>query len=244
MTYKVYIQSLNGFPISDWATYAYLGFKGGGTDVILFEDIEEVPASKWHIVVADIETTNKYFERIGLPPKMSLNIPEELEDFTGRSIFRCSMGDFRKDNDKDLWKYPLFMKPDGKSKEFVGGVLEDSAMFKRHMSEIPDSTPIMVSNVVKFITEYRVYVCQGEILGVYWYLGDFLKFPDGETIKAGVAAYKDAPAGYAMDFGVLDNGLTVLVECNDGWSLGNYGLEPSKYSRLLARRWHELMKVF
>jgi len=83
-------------------------------------------------------------------------------------------------------------------------------------------------------------------LGIYWYLGDFRVFPDMKIIDEAIAEYtkNGAPAGYSIDFGVTDNGKTLLVECNDGWSLGNYGLEPSKYCRLLGRRWHEMMKPF
>ena len=59
-----------------------------------------------------------------------------------------------------------------------------------------------------------------------------------------IAEYEDAPAGYSIDFGITDDNRTLLIECNDGWSLGNYGLEPSKYCRLLGKRWHELMKAY
>lgn len=245
MTHKIYIQSFNRFPISDWALSAYMGWKNTGVDIIFFEDIEEVPASKWHIVVADIESTNKYFERLGLPPKMSLNIPECLEKYTGRKIRHSIMGEVRHaasiEPDKN---FPIFIKPDGKSKEFIGGVIKDKSLLDFHFKHILDETPVLLSEVVNFVTEYRAYICQGEVLGLYWYSGDFFKFPDVEIIKRAVPDYKDAPAGYSMDFGVLDDGRTVLVECNDGWSLGNYGLEPSKYCRLLSRRWIELMKSF
>lgn len=243
MTYKVYIQSLNNFPIADWAVSAYLGFKGSGTDIIFFEEIEEVPKSKWHIVVADIEATNSYLERLGIGPKMSLNIPQCIETYAGRDIWRGTMGDFRKfSGNSDL--YPYFIKPNGKSKEFIGGVLKNEDMFKQHMSHIPNECPILGSDIVNFISEYRAYVVEGKMIGLYWYAGDFRIFPNVSVIDSAIANYVDAPIGYSMDFGVTDDGKTLLVECNDGWSLGNYGLEPSKYSRLLGRRWHELMKAY
>ena len=46
-----------------------------------------------------------------------------------------------------------------------------------------------------------------------------------------------------MDFGVTDRGETRLVEVNDGFSLGCYGLEPILYARLLCARWSELVGV-
>ena len=113
MIKKVYIQSLNNFPIADWALSAYIGLKGGGFDIIFFEDIEEVPASNYYMVVADIESTNSYLARLGKDPKKALNIPVELDyDFyTQRWVKRMTLGEFRKDP-----IFPVFIKPDGKQK--------------------------------------------------------------------------------------------------------------------------------
>jgi hypothetical protein len=58
MEAKVYIQAMNNFPIADWAVSAYLGFKEKQSNIIFFEDIEEVPASRNNIVVAFIEDTD------------------------------------------------------------------------------------------------------------------------------------------------------------------------------------------
>jgi len=245
MTYKIYIEALNNFPVGDHGVSAYLGFKDRGTDIIFFEDIEDVPTSKWNIIVAGIETTNKYLERLGIGPKMSLNIPSCIEKYADRKIMRMTMGEFRNQLDTP-YSYPYFIKPNGKSKEFIGGVIKSEEALALHFRNIPDECPILVSEVVDFITEYRCYVCEGELLGIYWYLGDFRVFPDVKVIDEAIAEYTKAgaPAGYSIDFGVTNDGRTLLVECNDGWSLGNYGLEPSKYCRLLGRRWHEMMKPF
>lgn len=43
-----------------------------------------------------------------------------------------------------------------------------------------------------------------------------------------------------MDFGVTNTGATILVEVNDGYSLGNYGLDSLLYAKLLSARWTEL----
>ena len=54
-------------------------------------------------------------------------------------------------------------------------------------------------------------------------------------------AWRDtAPAGYGIDFGITDDGKTLLVEVNDGHSLGNYNLRPVEYAKLLEARWDEL----
>lgn len=35
--------------------------------------------------------------------------------------------------------------------------------------------------------------------------------------------FSDAPNGYGIDFGVTDDGRTLLIEVNDGYALGSYG---------------------
>ena len=48
------------------------------------------------------------------------------------------------------------------------------------------------------------------------------------------------PAGCALDFGITDDGQTLLIEFNDGFSLENYGVEPTLYAILLTARWAEI----
>jgi hypothetical protein len=238
MNYKIYIESLNNFPVADWAVSAYMGFKHKQANIIFFEDIEEVPVSPWNIVVGFIETTNKYFEKLGLPSKQAINIPEELIAFTGRKIFKGHLFDL----EYMEGKWPLFIKPDGKAKEFIAGVVRDKKTADLYFNDLDRYTKILCSEVVEFVSEYRTYIINGTIKGIKHYIGDYFIFPDPQRVKDMVMSYKDAPAGYSLDVGITKNGETLLVECNDGWSLGNYGLEDTIYANLLATRWRELMK--
>lgn len=239
MQYKAYIESLNNFPISDWGLSAYLGFKQGQTDIVLFEDIEEVPTSKYNIVVACIETTNKFFERFGIPPKQALNIPPELMKYTHRNIEYMTMGEFKKDT-----KLPIFVKPNGRAKEFVAGVITKEESRRFFFNDVPDKSPVLISETIDLVTEYRGYVYDKKLQGIYWYSGDFKKFIDCDVVEQAIQDYTNQPAGYSIDFGLTKDGKTVLIECNDGWSLGNYGLEASKYAKLLSRRWIEIFRSY
>ncbi|WP_238996654.1 ATP-grasp domain-containing protein [Paenibacillus pinistramenti] len=49
-----------------------------------------------------------------------------------------------------------------------------------------------------------------------------------------------APNGYAVDIGLTDKGETLLIEVNDGYALGQYGLNTLDYAKLLSARWSEL----
>lgn len=236
MGYKVYIQSLNNFPIADWAVSAYMGFRAKQMDIIFFEDIEQVPVSKFNIVVAYIEDTNRYLTKLGLSKKIALNIPAELMSYTGREIRYMTMGEFKLE--KEL---PIFIKPNRYAKEFVGGVISKESSRKIFFNEIADETPVLVSEVVDFISEYRGYVINGQLKGIKHYSGDFRVFPDVKIIDMAISDYKTAPVGYSIDFGVTSDGRTLLVEINDGFSLGNYGLEDTTYSTLLTKRWIEMV---
>jgi hypothetical protein len=74
------------------------------------------------------------------------------------------------------------------------------------------------------------------------YSGDFRIYPDCRVIENAINDFKDAPAGYVIDFGVTSAGETVLIECNDGWSVGSYGCDPRIYTDMLCKRWIELTK--
>lgn len=253
MNYTIYIQALNNFPIADWAVSAYMGFREKQANIVFFEDINEVPVSSTNIVVAFIEDTNKYFEKLGLPRKRALNIPEKLEGWAKRRITRATMKDLR---EKKI-NFPIFVKPDRYAKEFVAGVVKDQKSVDFYFKDIKDDCPILLSQVVEFTTEWRVYVINGEIKGIKHYIGDFFEMPDQKIIRDTVKHYQEigAPSAYGIDFGVCYTGKTSevgmghmrhketqLIEINDGWSLGNYGLNDVTYSTLLATRWRELMK--
>lgn len=90
------------------------------------------------------------------------------------------------------------------------------------------------------MSEFRVFVMHGEILGVRHYAGDPLVFPDPDRVRAAVAAYADAPASYALDMGVVEDGRTLLVEVNDAYATGCYGLAPVHYAAFIEARWVEL----
>lgn len=100
--------------------------------------------------------------------------------------------------------------------------------------------PVWCSEPVQFITEWRGFIRYGKILDARHYRGTWEKMPDPEVIRKAVQDYKTAPAGYSLDFGLTDTGKTLLIEVNDGYALGSYGLFYIDYAKLLAARWAEL----
>jgi hypothetical protein len=138
---------------------------------------------------------------------------------------------------------PFFAKPLGRHKRFRGHVFS-SWDDLRMLGGASDHTAVICSEVVEWRSEHRVYVARGRIVGIQHYHGDPDVAPDRRAVDEAVAAFQasgEATAGYGIDFGVLTDGATALVEVNDGYSLGSYGLNDDVYTDLVVARWSQLV---
>lgn len=82
------------------------------------------------------------------------------------------------------------------------------------------------------------------MVGIQHYVGDPTISVNEEVVKEALALFEtsgEASAAYALDFGILADGKTALVEWNDGFSLGSYGLDRKSYTDLLIVRWVEFV---
>lgn len=79
---------------------------------------------------------------------------------------------------------------------------------------------------------------------VYQGLQIIAKYIDPLQIPLVVATKKDIL--YSVDIKrIIEAGITeesVLIECNDAWSIGSYGLDPIIYTNILLKRWFEIVK--
>ncbi len=165
----------------------------------------------------------------------NIDYPEELHGFLGRKLWQSTL--FTVTNDIDAWH--VFVKPVTEGHRFRGTTLDETDDLIKLGGLVTD-IDIWCSEKVRFVSEWRVYVIDGMAVGMYFYAGDWQIVPDVRVIREAVASYRSAPRGYAIDFGVDDRGRTLLVEVNDGFGLGNYGLLPLLYAQLLAARWAEM----
>ncbi len=79
------------------------------------------------------------------------------------------------------------------------------------------------------------------LIGLKHYKGDFGIIPDTTIINKAIKQYKSSPIAYSIDMGILSNGDSVLVEVNDFFALGSYGLDPILYARGIEARWNEIV---
>ena len=99
---------------------------------------------------------------------------------------------------------------------------------------------IWCSEPVKFVSEYRVFVRYGNILDARKYKGNPFISADEKIVEKAIATFENPPAGYSMDFGITDDGRCLVIEVNDGYALGSYGLFPTLYAKLISARWAEM----
>lgn len=231
----VYIQiDEQGFPDNINCHNAYNGFSKLYSNIKLFQKEEDLKnALPEDIIVSHVGIVRNHLNSMGFDyPEICY--PAELTHFLGRKITRTHLGNIMRKPES----WPLFVKP-VKGKQFVGTVV-NSALDLIDFSNLPDDTEVFSSDVIKIVSEWRAFVRYGKILDVRHYSGDWKMTYDPNVIINCVVNYENSPSGYGIDFGVTSDGDTILLEVNDGYSLGCYGLFPVEYAKLLSARWAEL----
>ena len=114
---------------------------------------------------------------------------------------------------------------------------------------MPDTKPVWYGDVVRFVSEWRYYIGMRHVLGCDRYDdgAEDATVPDATLVSEVVTLLGEVahePAGYVLDFSVLDDGRTVLVEANDGWALGFYRgtLRRGDYLELLRERGQQILR--
>lgn len=232
---RAFVQSVQGAPNEINASVAKRGLWELGVECIPFTGIDDLPDGEPEdLVVAGIGTVRSALARFGVEAP-EICYPEELHPFLGRRVWKSTVGDVFAS--LMTGGAPVFVKST-EAKELTGLVARNVAGLAGLGGD--EGMPVWVSEPVRFLTEWRCFVRHGQILDVRPYRGSWKEHFDPSVVEETVATYSSAPAGYAADFGVTEDGRTLLVEVNDGYSLGAYGLSPIPYARLLSARWAEL----
>lgn len=216
---------------------AYLGFHEMGFETITFSNNKELQTSNLEdVVVGYIGTVRSRLNDFGITaPEM--DYPDEIKSYIGRKIWKSNINAINAN--PDLW--PVFVKP-VEDKKFTGVVVR-SARDLIGCGSCYENAEVICSEIVNFVAEWRVFVRYGNIIDVRPYKGDWRIHYDPKIIESCVKQFSSAPKGYGIDFGVTDDGRTLMIEVNDGYALGSYGLQYVDYAKLLSARWAELTKT-
>lgn len=235
---KIYIQCReDGFPYSKNAFDAMLGFEQMGFEICFFKDHTELyNIDEDILVMGGIGRVKAYLEHKGITVN-DIDYPSSLIKYLGRNVTETTTKNLLKE---DI-NFPVFIKPK-EGKMFTGKLCKSTSDFAG-LFTADDDIEIYVSDPVNIVEEFRCFIRYGEVLDVRRYYGELGHTYDLNLIKEMVDAYTDSPCAYSLDIAVTDKGETVLVEINDGYSLGDYGLDPLLYAKLISARWAEMTNI-
>ncbi|ELP6119219.1 TPA: DUF4343 domain-containing protein [Vibrio vulnificus] len=215
--------------------YSHLIVEGVQCRFFTEHDLSELTFKDADLVVGSIQAVRTALEKLGRSLPEPDYYPNILTDYLERKVWVTDRTGLT------LCKWPVFVKPI-EWKSFDGRVVSKSG----DLSDIPAQELLYASDVVTFNAEYRVYVVNGEIVEVSRYdSSDNEVELDKRRVGVAVQLLKldsNSPSSFAIDFGVTDDGRTLLVELNDGFSIGAYGnLKAKDYYDLLKSRWDEIL---
>ena len=220
---------------------AWKGFDKIGYEVTKFEEDQEgtIDVTEQTPVFAGVGSCRKIIKRVWGWDYTGINpYPDELMPMMGREVKRAKWVDVR----EEALEGHKFIKP-VIQKQFTGAVL-NTILDTIRTGKMEADHEVYVCGIVNFLSEFRVYVHENEVVGVKHYCGDWEEVPQSNTIKEMIKAYQpSAPIAYGMDIGVIKEFPSyrdILVEINDGICLGNYGLDSIHYAEMIAARWLEL----
>lgn len=238
---KVYIyKPKNQEFTSDDTFNAYLGFSRLGASIEFFDDFSNpIPYEPDTVVVGYVEDITKHLNENNISYPKPLNIPEELKSFRyrlGKNVpFSIAKGFTTK----------IFIKPVNVVKQFSSGIVTNGQVLSQ-LVDLPDDEIVYVGLPVEMLSEYRCFVYEGKLVGIKHYQGDFTLFPNIVEVNKMIEAYKSAPIAYTLDVAIQKHSgkiggiVTSIVECNDMWAVGSYGLDPIIYAKMLRDRWFQL----
>ncbi|MEJ5103361.1 ATP-grasp domain-containing protein [Chryseobacterium sp. MYb328] len=237
---KAYIQTnKDGEFYNVNAFTAYEGFKNFGFEVEKFIDSGEISDNNpEHIIVGGILNVRKRLQNLNIiRENKEIDYPAELKAYLKRKIWDSTINEtFNSKN----WN--IFIKPQTETKLFAGKVIKNEMDFVG-LIDTENDIRIWCSELIDFKTEWRCFIRYKEILDIRRYKGEWDKKIDLKIVRNAISAFQSQPRSYALDFGVNENGETILVEVNDGHSLGTYGITPYNYAKFLSARWSELTQT-
>ena len=201
-----------------------------------------LPLSKDTFIAGDMDAMHGAMKQLEIDIPKPNDYPRSLVPFLHRHIWKSTLLEAaRKAYEGECSS--IFVKPSSRRKNFTGTIIGLSHDH-RQFGSVSRRQEVWCSDVVRWKSEFRVYVVEDAIVGVDHYEGDPEVVLNMHTVELALVAYRnsgEAPSAYGIDFGVLESGETALVEANDGYALGAYKVGAEPYTNLLIRRWEELL---
>lgn len=186
---------------------------------------------KRNLFIGSVEFMNEVFFRVGKKVNAIENTTRPFQVTSlGDALSRGKAGE------------RMFIKPK-EIKLFTGFVLD--GFNYPSIESLPQDTEVFVYDEFgrSILSEWRIYVHKDEIIDVRNYSGDVMTFPNFNFVSSIIHDYgENLPVSYTIDVGILTyTQENVVIEFNDMWAIGNYGIPNDLYVKLLRSRYEQIM---
>ena len=243
-----YDNSMNmEIPHSPNFAQAMYGFRELGAEIVPYHEIKDIydRVCEEDIVLDYIDQCNSIFHKFGIEPKIP-DYPASLQDFMGRKVWKDTINSIS--NDETKWSAGYFVKS-VRSKAFTGKIIKSIGDLVGCGSCYEDYE-VIVSEPIDILAEWRCFILYDELIDVRPYgsiaqnnYDGYLYHYDSSVLKGMMKAFvnwRERPQACSMDICYTRDKRTLLVEMNDAYSLGCYGLPSILYARLISARWSQL----
>ena len=239
-TMLAHVQYRRGLPVTEGCYQAWRALEERGWDVRPFGRVEDLDPRPEVPVIGGVPQVVAALGALGIHPG-EVDYPDGLRPFLlDPELERTTLGAVRRTPER----WPLFVKPTTGWKEFTGRVIHRTSDLLE-LVHVDDEASVFASRAVdvRAGVEWRCFVIDGELRDVRPYTRITDAPPPPRSFLAEVVeAWAERPAGCCID--VIDLGAGQgdwrVIECNDGFALGTYGLRREVYAELLVKRWGEL----
>jgi len=227
---------------------AMYGFREFGYEIVPYKDVKEIYdwVTRDDIVIDYIGQVDYILNKFDVKAYVP-DYPDVMKKFLGRNIWEDTIDSIY--NIESKWSAGNFVKPK-KDKMFTGKVVKSIGDLVG-LGNQNENYEVFVSEPVDFVAEWRGFIMYDKLIDLRPYgmlahgMTDQWKYHyDEKTIEEMMEAFlswKDRPVACSMDIGVTSDGRTLLVEFNDAYSLGSYGLADIYYAKLISARWSQLL---
>lgn len=237
---KVYARvRSNGEYHSNNIGHAVVGFRELGAEIVKFEDTRDIydVITKDDIVLDYIDQIHWLLSKFGIEAELE-DYPEVLKPYLGRKIWKDTINHIN--SNPSTWG--IFVKS-VRQKAFTGRVI-NSTKDLIGCGSCYENYEVYCSEVIDIRREFRSFIKYDELLDIRPYKGDYHYNYDPLVVDAvldSFRSWKDRPMACSIDFGVTSDNKTIVIEVNDAYALGNYGLHYLDYAKLISARWSQLL---
>lgn len=239
---QAYIEQIDGQfrNINIFTAWQGLEALGYETHFVSPDEVENLPLDANTPLVAGIPSIWQALRKLGVEVGALDAIPYGLHSFAGRHFGECSLSEIRARIASE--GPPVFIKPRSQQGKLFNGHVVARFRDLIQTAHLPDELPVWWSDALDLRGEFRGFVLRGELVGLRHYFGDFRCNLNFDRIEAALQTWKSRPIACSMDWAFTESGETILIEVNDAYALGCYGLAPHFYAPMLTERWREIVQ--